>query len=73
MAAFVTATLVAMTLPPTIPLWMSAVAAVISIAFGKMVFGGFGTIPSIQPFWEGPLCMSLFPQQIRSLAKNLSY
>ncbi|PKN72095.1 MAG: NADH:ubiquinone oxidoreductase, Na translocating, B subunit [Candidatus Cloacimonetes bacterium HGW-Cloacimonetes-3] len=43
MAAFVTATLVAMTLPPTIPLWISAVAAIISIAFGKMVFGGFGT------------------------------
>jgi Na+-transporting NADH:ubiquinone oxidoreductase subunit B len=43
MAAFVTATLVAMTLPPTIPLWISAVAAVISIAFGKMVFGGFGS------------------------------
>jgi len=45
MACFVTATLVAMTLPPTIPLWMSAVGAVIAIAFGKMVFGGFGTNP----------------------------
>jgi Na+-transporting NADH:ubiquinone oxidoreductase subunit B len=42
MAAFVTGTLVALTLPPTIPLWISALAAVISIAFGKMVFGGFG-------------------------------
>ncbi len=43
MAAFVTATLVAMTLPPTIPLWIAAVGAIFSIAFGKMVFGGFGT------------------------------
>jgi Na+-transporting NADH:ubiquinone oxidoreductase subunit B len=43
MAAFVTGTLVALTLPPTIPLWISALAAVISIVFGKMVFGGFGT------------------------------
>ena len=43
MAVFVTATLVALTLPPTIPLWISAVGAVVSIAFGKMVFGGFGT------------------------------
>ncbi|HOH96839.1 MAG TPA: RnfABCDGE type electron transport complex subunit D [Candidatus Cloacimonadota bacterium] len=43
MAAFVTATLVALTLPPTIPMWISAVSAVVSIAFGKMVFGGFGT------------------------------
>lgn len=42
MAAFVTATLVALTLPPTIPLWISALAAIVSIVFGKMVFGGFG-------------------------------
>jgi len=43
MAAFVTGTLVAMTLPPTIPLWISAVGSIVAIAFGKMVFGGFGT------------------------------
>ena len=43
MAVFVTSTLVAMTLPPGIPFWISAVAAIVSIAFGKMVFGGFGT------------------------------
>lgn len=43
MAAFVTGTLVALTLPPTIPLWMAVVGSVIAIAFGKMVFGGFGT------------------------------
>jgi len=43
MAVFVTATLVALTLPPTIPLWISAVGAIVSVAFGKMVFGGFGT------------------------------
>lgn len=45
MACFVTSTLVAMTLPPSIPLWISAVGAIVSIAFGKMVFGGFGTNP----------------------------
>lgn len=43
MAVFVTATLYAMTLPPMIPLWISVVGSVIAIAFGKMVFGGFGT------------------------------
>lgn len=42
MAVFVTGTLLAMTLPPTIPLWMAGVGAVIAVAFGKMVFGGFG-------------------------------
>ncbi len=43
MAAFVTASLFALTLPPTIPLWIAGVGAIFSIAFGKMVFGGFGT------------------------------
>lgn len=42
MAVFVTGTLLAMTLPPTIPLWMAALGSVVAIAFGKMVFGGFG-------------------------------
>ena len=41
-AVFVTGTLLALSLPPTIPFWMVAVGAVIAILFGKMVFGGFG-------------------------------
>jgi len=41
-AVFVTGTLLALTLPPTIPLWIAAVGAVVAICFGKMVFGGFG-------------------------------
>ena len=41
-AVFVTGSLLALTLPPTIPLWMAAVGAVVAISFGKMVFGGFG-------------------------------
>lgn len=42
MAVFVTGTLLAMTLPPTIPLWMAALGSVVAVSFGKMVFGGFG-------------------------------
>jgi len=42
MAVFVTGTLMALTLPPTIPLWISAVGAIVAVVFGKMVFGGFG-------------------------------
>ncbi len=42
MAVFVTGSLLALTLPPTIPLWMAALGSVVAIAFGKMVFGGFG-------------------------------
>jgi Na+-transporting NADH:ubiquinone oxidoreductase subunit B len=41
-AAFVTATLLALSLPPTIPFWIVAVGVIIAIVFGKMVFGGFG-------------------------------
>ncbi len=39
-AAFVTGTLLALTLPPTIPFWMAAVGAIVAICFGKMGFGG---------------------------------
>ncbi len=42
MAVFVTGSLLALTLPPTIPLWIAAVGSVVAVAFGKMVYGGFG-------------------------------
>lgn len=41
-ACFVTASLYALSLPPTVPFWIAAVGAVIAILFGKEVFGGFG-------------------------------
>lgn len=42
MAALVTGFLLALSSPPTLPFWMAAVAAIVAITFGKMVFGGFG-------------------------------
>lgn len=42
MAVFVTGSLLALILPPTVPFWIAAVGAVFGVAFGKMVFGGFG-------------------------------
>ncbi|MBM4403354.1 MAG: RnfABCDGE type electron transport complex subunit D [Candidatus Cloacimonetes bacterium] len=42
MAVFVTGSLLAFTLPPTIPLWIAALGSAVAILFGKMVFGGFG-------------------------------
>jgi Na+-transporting NADH:ubiquinone oxidoreductase subunit B len=42
MAAMVTATLLALSVPPTLPFWMMAVGSIVAITFGKMVFGGFG-------------------------------
>ena len=40
---FVTSVLLALTLPPTIPLWMAGVGVVFAVIFGKMAFGGFAT------------------------------
>lgn len=34
--------LLALSLPPTVPLWIAVVGIVFGIVFGKMVFGGFG-------------------------------
>ncbi len=39
---YVSATLFALSLPPTIPLWIAAVGIMFGVVFGKMVFGGFG-------------------------------
>ncbi len=41
-AVFVSGTLLGLSLPPGLPLWMAALGAVFAIVFGKMVFGGFG-------------------------------
>lgn len=41
-AALVTATLYTLTLPPSVPFWISAVGVAFAIFFGKEVFGGFG-------------------------------
>lgn len=41
-AVFVTSALYALTLPPTLPLWMAVIGIVFGVVFGKMVFGGFG-------------------------------
>jgi electron transport complex protein RnfD len=38
----ITGILLALTLPPGFPLWMGAVAAFISVALGKALFGGLG-------------------------------
>jgi len=41
-AVFVSCFLFALSLPPTIPIWIAIVGIVFGIMFGKMVFGGFG-------------------------------
>ncbi len=41
-SAVITGVLLALTLPPGFPLWMAAVAGFVSIAIGKLFFGGLG-------------------------------
>ncbi len=41
-SAAITGILLALTLPPGFPLWMTAVAGFVAIALGKMLFGGLG-------------------------------
>src|SRR6056297_3517383 len=41
-SVFVTNFLFALSMPPTIPLWIAVVGIVFGVVFGKMVFGGFG-------------------------------
>ena len=41
-AVFVTNFLFALSLPPTIPIWIPVVGIVFGVVFGKMAFGGFG-------------------------------
>lgn len=64
MAVFVTGTLLAMTLPPTIPLWMAALGSVVAVAFGKMVFGGFGANPFNPAILGRTFIYVSFPQQM---------
>lgn len=42
MACFVTCWLYALSLPPTVPIFVAVVGVVVGILFGKEVFGGFG-------------------------------
>ena len=41
-AVFVSGSLFALSLPPSLPLWMAVLGIVFGVLFGKMVFGGFG-------------------------------
>jgi len=41
-AVFVSSMIFALSLPPTIPLWMCALGIAVGIGLGKMAFGGFG-------------------------------
>jgi electron transport complex protein RnfD len=41
-SAVITGILLALTLPPSMPMWMGAVAGLVAIGLGKVIFGGLG-------------------------------
>jgi len=56
-SAILTAILLALTLPPGIPLWMAALGSIFAIAIGKFLFGGLG-----QNVFNPSLCGRAFLQ-----------
>ena len=59
-AVFVTATLFALVMPPTVPWYVAVFGIVFAIMFGKMVFGGLVKIYLILQLPEGPSFMFVF-------------
>lgn len=41
-AVFVTAILLALSMPPLAPIWVAVIGVAVAVVFGKMAFGGFG-------------------------------
>jgi electron transport complex protein RnfD len=55
LSSVITGLLLALSLPPKLPLWIAAIGAFFSVIFGKMVFGGLG-----QNFMNPALCGRAF-------------
>jgi len=63
-SAILTGVLLAFNLPPTIPVWIIIIGAVIAIGVGKMSFGGLGANP-FNPALVGRVFLLIsFPQQM---------
>lgn len=65
-SAAVTGLLMALNVPATLPLWMSAVGAVFAIAVGKMAFGGIGRNPFNPALVGRAFLLASFPVEMTS-------
>ncbi|MGI6485314.1 MAG: RnfABCDGE type electron transport complex subunit D [Tepidanaerobacteraceae bacterium] len=63
-SAVVTGILLALNLPPGIPLWMAAVGAVVAISLGKQIYGGLGMNPFNPALIGRVFLMISFPVQM---------
>ncbi|HEY3325964.1 MAG TPA: RnfABCDGE type electron transport complex subunit D [Novimethylophilus sp.] len=65
-SATITGLLLALTLPPSFPLWMGVVAGFASIALGKALFGGLGFNPFNPALIGRAFVQAAFPSTIAS-------
>ncbi|MGI6038274.1 MAG: RnfABCDGE type electron transport complex subunit D [Limnochordia bacterium] len=60
-SALLTGLLLALTLPPSLPLWMAALGSIFAIIVGKQVFGGLGNNPFNPALVGRAFLMASFP------------
>jgi len=63
-SALVSATLLALALPPYCPWWLTVCAAAFALVFGKQLFGGVGKNPFNPAMLGFAMVMVTFPQQM---------
>jgi len=68
-SAALTGMLLALTLPPGLPLWMAGIGGVIAISFGKQVFGGLGKNPFNPALVGRAILVISFPEQMTTWRK----
>lgn len=71
-SALLTGLLLAFTLPPSIPLWMAALGAVVGIVVGKQVYGGVGHNIFNPALVGRAFLMAAFPVSMTSWIKPFS-
>lgn len=67
-SAVITGLLLAMTLPPSLPLWMAALGGVVAIILGKCLFGGLGANPFNPALVGRAFLMAAFPAALTTWA-----
>ena len=71
-SAILTGVLLAMVLPPKIPLWMAALAGVFAISLGKEIFGGLGRNIFNPALLARAFLMAAFPVVLTTWAKPIT-
>ena len=71
-SAVLTGVLLAMVLPPKIPLWMASLAGVFAIALGKEIFGGLGQNIFNPALLARAFLMAAFPVTLTTWAKPIT-